>query len=123
MTSLLGLYPVHTAPPNALSPCHPTRAVPAHVGTGPNAPCDTDAAARPVEALALASVGKSTQKLYLANWNTWVAVRAAQGKDAWLQYIPVNPNLTGHCYAHNNQQSTVREYRAAINFFHKLYAG
>ena len=27
------------------------------------------------------------------------------------------------CYVHNNQQSTVRGYLAAIKFFHKMYAG
>ena len=78
--------------PTALSPFLPTRAVPAHVGTGPNAPRDMGAAARLVETLALASVRKSTEKLYLAKWNTWVAEREAQGKEAWLQYNPDNLN-------------------------------
>ena len=78
--------------PTALSPFLPTRAVPAHVGTGPNAPRDMGAAARLVETLALASVRKSTEKLYLAKWNTWVAEREAQGKEAWLQYNPDNPS-------------------------------
>ena len=41
-------------------------------------------AARLVETLALASVGKSTQKLYLAKLNTWVGEKAAQGKGPWL---------------------------------------
>ena len=27
------------------------------------------------------------------------------------------------CFVHNNQQSTVRGYLAAINFFHKIFAG
>ena len=38
-------------------------------------------AARLVETLALASVGKSIQKLYLAKWNTCVEERAAQSKE------------------------------------------
>ena len=37
--------------------------------------------ARLVETLALASVGKSTQTLYLAKWNAWVGERATQGRE------------------------------------------
>ena len=67
--SLLGLYPGHTAPPHRVtfSPSHSRGIGP---GTGSNTSRDTGAAARLVETLALASVGKSTQKLYLAKWNT-----------------------------------------------------
>ena len=72
-----------TLPPSIVLPfAHPTRAVSAHTGTGSNKSRNAFAAARLVETLALASVGKSTQKLYLAKWNTWVAERGAQGKEA-----------------------------------------
>ena len=89
-------------------------------------------AARLMETLGLASVGKSAQKLYLAKWNTWVGERAAQGKGPWLQHNPDYPNqvlyelmefMACRCFVRNNQQSTVRGYLAAIKFFHKLYAG
>ena len=55
-----------------------------------------------------------------------MAEREAQGKEAWLQYNPDNPNqvlyelmefMACRCYVHNNQQSTVRGYLAAIPFF------
>ena len=31
--------------------------------------------------------------------------------------------MTSRCFVHNNQQSTVRGYIAAINFFHEMLAG
>ena len=31
--------------------------------------------------------------------------------------------ITSRCFVHNNQQSTVRDYLAAINFLHKMFAG
>ena len=70
-----------------------------------------------METLALASVGKSTQKLHLAKWNTWVSERAAQGQGPWSQHNPDSPNqalyelmefMACRCFVHNNQQSTVR---------------
>ena len=85
-----------------------------------------------METLALASVGKSTQKLHLAKWNTWVSERAAQGQGPWSQHNPDSPNqalyelmefMACRCFVHNNQRSTVRGYVAAIEFSHKLYAG
>ena len=39
-------------------------------GTGDNRGVNTEEVARLVETLALGSVGKSTQKNYLAKWNT-----------------------------------------------------
>ena len=56
----------------------------------------------------------------------------AQGKGPWLQHNLDNPNqvlyelmefMACRCYVHNNQQSTVRGYLAAIKLFHKMYAG
>ena len=52
----------------------------APAGTGDNKVGHKDEVARLVETLALGSVGKSTQKNYLAKWNTWVKERQAQGK-------------------------------------------
>ena len=31
--------------------------------------------------------------------------------------------MASRCYVHNNQESTVRGYLAAIEFLHKMYAG
>ena len=85
-----------------------------------------------METLALASVGKSTQSHYLGKWNIWVAERAAQGKEPWLNQNPDDPNqaltelmefMACHCYVQNNQRSTVREYFAAIKLLHKMYTG
>ena len=100
-------------------------------GTGDNKGGKKEEVARLVETLALGSVGKSTQKNYLAKWNTWVKERKAQGKGPWLHTLN-DPNealtevlefMTSRCFVHNNQQSTVRGYLAAINFFHKMFAG
>ena len=43
--------------------------------------------ARLVETLALASVGKSTQRSYLGKWNIWVKERNAQVKGRWLHAL------------------------------------
>ena len=45
-----------------------------------------------METLALGSEGESTQKNYRSRWNVWVAERAAQGEQAWLQRNADNPN-------------------------------
>ena len=80
--------------------------------------------ARLVETLALGSVGQSTQKNYLAKWNTWVKERKAQGKGPWLRVLD-DPDkaltellefISSRCFMHNIQQSTVRGYLAAIHF-------
>lgn len=85
-----------------------------------------------METLALGSVGRSTQILYLAIWNVWVAERKAQGKEPWLQHDADNPNqlikeitefMACLCYVLNNQQSIIRGYLAAIKFSHKMYTG
>ena len=52
---------------------------------------DKKEVARLVETLALGSVGESTQKNYLSRWKVWVAARAAQGKQPWLQRNSDNP--------------------------------
>ena len=63
--------------------------------------------------------------------NTWVKEIKAQGKGLWLHTVD-DPNdaltdllefMTSRCFEHNNQQSTVRGYSAAINFSHKMFAG
>ena len=46
-----------------------------------------------METLALGSVGERTQKNCLRRWQVWVAERAAQGKQPWLQRDSDNPNL------------------------------
>ena len=93
---------------------------------------DKKEVARLVETLALGSVGESTQKNYKGEWNVWVSGRKSQGKGPWLHFDPADPNralselmelIACRCYVHNNQQSTVRGYLAAIKFFHKMYAG
>ena len=57
--------------------------------------------------------------------------RKTQGKGPWLHTVD-DPNealtellefMTSRCFVHNNQQSIVRGYLAAINFFHKMFAG
>ena len=53
-------------------------------GTGDNKGGKKEEVARLVETLALGSVGKSTQKNYLAKWNTWVKERKAQGKGPYI---------------------------------------
>ena len=86
---------------------------------------------RLVEALALGSVGKSTQKNYSAKWSTWVKERKAQGKAPRLHtFDDPDEALTGllefmafRCFVQNNQQPTVRGYFAPIIFFHKMFAG
>ena len=65
--------------------------------------------ARLVETLALGSAGKSTQKIYVAKWNTWVNERAAQGKGPWLHVLDdpdkaLNERLAlmaTRCFVHN----------------------
>ena len=83
-----------------------------------------------METLALGSVGQCTHKNYLAKWNTWLKERKTQGKGPWLNALD-NPDevlndllefMASRCFVHNNQQSTVRGYLAAINLFHKMFA-
>ena len=84
-----------------------------------------------METLALGSVGESTQKNYSGKWNVWVKERRSQGKRPWL-HDDADPDqvfgellefMVSSCFVHNNQQWTVREYLAAIKYFHKMYAG
>ena len=85
-------------------------------GTGGNKEWKKKTVARLVETLALRSVGKGTQKTYLAKWNTWVKEREAQGNGPWLDvlYDPdkaLNALLefkTYRCFVHNNQPWTGR---------------
>ena len=99
-------------------------------GKGDNKGEKKNKIARLVETLALGSVGQSSHKNYVAKWNTWVTERKAQGKGPWLQ-APGDPDalndllefVASRCSVHNNQQSTVRGYLAAIDFFHKMFAG
>ena len=51
-----------------------------------------------------------------------------QGKGPWLHTLADPDQVLGEmlecrCFVHNNQQSTVRGYLAAIKYFHKMYAG
>ena len=87
-----------------------------NAGTGPNTLGEKGKAAGLVDTLALESVKKSTQTLYLGKLNTWVEEIAAQGKGPWLQHNPDNPNQALYdlmefmacCwFVHNKQQSTV----------------
>ena len=89
---------------------------------------DKKEVARLVETLALGLVGESTQKKYPCKWKVWVVERAAQGKQPWLQRNSDSPNLVlselmefmaSRCHVHNNQQSTVRGYLAAIKYLPK----
>ena len=87
-----------------------------------------DDVTRLVETLALGSARQSTQKHYLAKWNTWISERKAQGKGPWLHVLDdsdaalndVLEFMASPCFVHNNQQSAVRGYSAAINAFHKM---
>ena len=84
-----------------------------------------------METLALGSVGESTQRNYAGKWNVWVKERQVQGKGPWLHTLADPDQVLGEvlefmacrCFVHNNQQSTVRGYLAAIKYFHKMYAG
>ena len=84
-----------------------------------------------METFVLGSVGQITQKNNLAKWSTWVQERKAQGKGPWLNALD-DPDevlndpleiLTSRCFVHNNQQSTVRGYLAAVNVVHNMFAG
>ena len=73
----------------------------------------------------------STQKNCLAKWNTWVKESQAQGKEPWLHTLADLKEvlsdllrfMASRCFVHNHRRSTVRGYLAAINFFHKMFAG
>ena len=84
-----------------------------------------------METLALGSVGQSTKNKHLAKWNTRIKQRKTQGNGPWLHALD-DPNealndllelMTSRCFVHDNQQSTVRGFLAAINFLHKMSAG
>ena len=93
----------------------------APAGTGANKGGNNHEVARLVETLALGSVGKSTQKNYLAKWNTWVKDRQAQGQEPWLHTCTLaDPKevlsdllgfMASRCFAHNNRQHTVKRIR------------
>ena len=103
----------------------------APAGTEDNKGEHKDEVARLVGTLALGSGGKSTQKHYLAKWNTLVKERQTQRNEPWLHALAdpkeVLSDLVGfmasRCFVHNNRQSTVGGYFAAINFFRKTFAG
>lgn len=86
--------------------------------------------AQMVDALVSASIANSTKKLYDAKWSTWVSFMEKKGKEPWLHDL-MNSEVTGlllefmacRVYVHNNQQTTVRGYLAAIKYYHKLYQG
>ena len=81
-------------------------------GTGGNKGGKKDGIARLVETLARWSVGQSTQKKYVARWNTVVTEAKAQGKGRWLHALhdfDAAPNdvlefMVSRCFVHNNQQ-------------------
>ena len=100
-------------------------------GTVANKVGHKDEVARLVETLALGSVGKSTLKNSLAKRNTWVKEGQARGIKPWLHTL-ADPKevlsdllgfLASRFFVHNNRQFTVRGFLAAINFFHKIFAG
>ena len=100
-------------------------------GTGHNKRGNKEEAPRLLEILALGSFRKSTQKDYIAKWNTWVKERKAPGKGPWLHTVD-DPNealaerlefMASLFFVLNNQQPTVRGCLAAIIFSHKMFAG
>ena len=56
-------------------------------GTGGNKGGKKDGVARLVKTLARGSVGLSSQKTYVAKWNTLVSEIFAQGKGPWLHAL------------------------------------
>ena len=83
-----------------------------------------------VESLVCASVGGSTHKVYLGKWNNWLEFMKKKGREPWLELLDMSEVLTlllefmaCRLFSFDNQQSTVKEYLAAIKFFHKLYLG
>ena len=87
--------------------------------------------ARLVEWLALASVGESTQKLYLSKWQAWRRHRNLSGLGPYLLQSDgvesavkaLTEFMTARCFVYRNQSQTVRGYLAAIKYFHKMFAG
>ena len=83
-----------------------------------------------VESLVRASVGGSTHKVYLGKWNKRLQGMNKKGRGPWLNLLDKFEVLTlllefmvCRLFSFNNQQSTVRGYLAAIEFFHKLHLG
>ena len=84
-----------------------------------------------METLAWGSVAESTQKNYWGKWKIWVEERSLQGKGPWLHELgdtdqvleEVLEFMASRCFVHNNQQSTVRGYLAAIKYYHKMCTG
>ena len=98
-----------------------------HAGKGGN----TDEVNRLVEPLALASVRGSAQKVYSSKWQTWCRMRAIEGTSSWLAEkegvdaaVKALTNfMVLRCFASKIQSQTIRGCLAAINYFHKMFAG
>ena len=84
-----------------------------------------------METLAWGFVAESIQKNYSGKWKIWVEERRLQGKGPWLHELgdtnqvleEVLEIMASRCFVHNNQQSTVRAYLAAIKYCHKMCTG
>lgn len=84
-----------------------------------------------METLAWGSVAESTQRNDWGKWKIWVEERRLQGKGPWLHELgdtdqvleEVLEFMASRCFVHNNQQSTVRGYLAAIKYYHNMCTG
>ena len=77
------------------------------------------------------SLNASTKKDYSSKWGTWTAERARANLGPWLREADgvdsavreLTIFMASRCLSYKNQSQTVKGYLAAINYFHKLYAG
>lgn len=83
-----------------------------------------------MDSLVAASVGNATRKVYDAKWKIWKSFMGEKGREPWLHSLNESEVLSillefmaCRVYVFNNQQTTIRGYFAAINFYHKLYQG
>lgn len=83
-----------------------------------------------VDALVSASVGGSTHKVYAGKWTKWSEFMRMKGRGPWLHLTDelqvlnlLLEFMAWRLFSFSNQQSTVRGYLAAIEFYHKLYLG
>lgn len=91
----------------------------------------SEEAAHLVGALIRASIGTSSYKQYQKKWDTWTVFMEKKGRGPWLHLIANESEVRNlvlefmacRLFSHNNQQSTIRGYLAAIKFFHKMYVG